>query len=251
MRFGRNVTDTRGARVLSLGRRPVTMQTVDGSESSRIAAPAPPVTTTLPRRRILVVAGIWALLVAGALGIAAALDSTPAPPPPASVAPEGLPPLFLYLDRPLPNEVTRINDLPAQITRLQELATTTDSPARWVELGAVAQRLGDLQSAKLAFQRALLVDPGRLEAEVGLAINDGATGPDGLARAAATLTALEPRFPKSQLLAFNTGIVAVYRADRPTILEALTRAESLDPNSQLGRLAKRFASAGAPPSANP
>ena len=222
---------------------------MDGSESSRIAPPASG--RGIPRRKVAIMVGLWAALVAGALAAAAALDTTPAPPPPASVAPRGLPALFLYLDRALPTEVTKLQDVTAQVRRLQELATTTDAPARWVELGAVAQRIGDLGSAQLAFERALLVMPGRLDAQVGLVMNDGATGPVGLDRAATALAALAPRYPKSQLLAFNTGMIAVYRADRTAIAGAFGRAVSLGPTTPLGILAHRFGGAGAAPSATP
>jgi hypothetical protein len=207
--------------------------------------------TGLAWRKVAAIGGIWAVLVAGALGVAAALDSTPAPPPPESVAPEGLPPLFLYLDRPFPAEITKLQDAAAQITKLQELATTSDDPARWVELAAVSQRVGDLGFAKQALDRALALEPGRLDATIGLVMSDGATGPEGLARAAAALAALAPNNEKSQLLAFNTGMVGIYRADRETIASALTRAIALGPETPLGILAKRFSGAGLPSSANP
>lgn len=222
---------------------------MDGSESSRIAPPARG--RRIPRRKVAVTVGVWAVLVAGALGAAAALDTTPAPPSPTSTAPKGLPPLFLFLDRALPAEVTNLPDVASQVERLQALATAGDDPARWVELGAVAQRIGDLGSAQLAFERALLVAPGRLDAQVGLVINDGASGPEGLARAAAALTALAPRYPTSQLLAFNTGMIAVYRTDRPVIERAFGRAVALGPTTPLGILARRFGGAGAKPPGNP
>jgi hypothetical protein len=222
---------------------------MDGSESSRIAAPVSG--RGIPRRKLAITIGVWAALVAGALGAAAALDTTPAPRPPASVAPKGLPPLFLYLDRDLPAEVTKLKDVPAQIQRLQDLATTTDAPALWVELGAVAQRIGDLGSARLAFERALLRESGRLDAQIGLIMNDGATGTQGLARAATALAALAPRYPKSQLLAFNTGMIAVYRSDRVVIATAFAQAASLGPTTPLGKLARRFSGVGTKASANP
>ena len=222
---------------------------MDGSESIRIQAPAPG--PRIPRRKVMISVGVWAALVAGALGAAAVLDTPPDPPPPVSVAPKGLPPLFLYLDRSLPADVTRRPDLASQIERLQELATSTDNPARWVELGVVAQRLGDLGSAKLAFQRALVVDADRLDAQVGLAMTEGATGTKGLARAATALAALLPRFPKSQLLAFNTAMIAVYRTDTPVISREFGRAVALGPATPLGVLARRFAGADAGVTANP
>ena len=222
---------------------------MDGSDSIRNATPASG--RGIPRRKVAVTVGVWAALVAGALGAAAALDTTPAPPPPASVAPQGLPPLFLYLDRELPAEVTKLQDVASQVQRMQELATTTDAPARWVELGAVAQRIGDLGSAQLAFERALLGAQGRLDAQIGLIMNEGATGPEGLDRAATALAALAPRYPKSQLLAFNTGMIAVYRADRAVIATAFARTVSLGPTTPLGILARRLGGVATKPSANP
>ena len=242
MRFGRNVLGLHVSEVLSRGRRPVTMQTMDGSESTRITPGRRP---RLTGRRLAAIVAIWAVVVAGAIGIASALDATPAPAPPSSVAPEGLPPLFTYLDRPLPAEVVRQPDLPTQIKTLQGLATTSDDPARWVELGVVAQRVGDLGSAELAFERALVREPGRLDAQVGLIMNDGATGPEGLERAAAALNALVTTNGSSQLLAFNNAIVAVYRSDRQAIATLFDRARALDPNTELGRLASTFGAAQA------
>lgn len=213
---------------------------MDGSESTHIAT-AP--VRRIPGRRLAVITGIWVALVAGAIGIASALDSTPAPPPPASVAPQGLPLLFTYLDRPLPAEVVKQPDLPTQIKTLQQLASTSDDPARWVELGVVAQRVGDLGSAKLAFERALVREPGRLDAQVGLSMTDGATGPEGLRRAASALAALTRANPSSQMLAFNAGIVAAYRSDRDAIATLFGRASALNPTSELGRLAAQLARA--------
>lgn len=222
---------------------------MDGSESIRIAATAP--ASGVTRRKVMLVAAVWVAVVAAALGVGAALDTPPEPPPPASVAPEGLPPLFLYLDRSLPADVVNRPDIGAQVERLQELATSTDNPARWVELGVVAQRIGDLGAAKLAFQRALVVDPGRLDAQIGLAMTDGATGPEGLARAATTLADLAATFPTSQLLTFNTAMVAVYRRDAPTIAREFGRAAALGPTTPLGVLARKFAGAGGDPTGTP
>lgn len=186
---------------------------------------------------------VWAALVIAALGIAAALDDEPVRATSTSVAPAGLPPLRLYLDRPLPKEVTDLPTLAAQADRLQALATGSDDPARWVELGTVALRGGDLTTARLVFERALTLDRERVDAQVGLAMVDGATGPDGLARAAKELATLESTNPHSQLVVFNVGIVGAYRADRATIDRAFTRASALAPNTPLGALARRLATA--------
>jgi cytochrome c-type biogenesis protein CcmH/NrfG len=241
MRFGRNVLTLHVSELLSQSRPHVTMQSMDGSESAKVASTPHRITG----RRLGAIAAIWAVLVAGAVGIASALDSTPVPPPAQSIAPQGLPLLFTYLDRALPAKVVAQPDLPTQITTLEQMATTSDDPARWVELGVVAQRVGDLGAAKAAFDRARARDPKRLDARVGLIMNDGATGPDGLKRASTALATLEADNRSSQLLAFNRGIVAVYRSDRQAISTLFERARALDPETELGRLATTFATAQA------
>ena len=224
---------------------------MDGSESQRIAAPAAPAARpargrpSFGRKQLAIAAAVWAVLVVAALGIAAALNDDPVRATSESVAPAGLPPLRLYLDRPLPKEVTDLPTLAAQADRLQQLATGTDDPARWVELGTVALRGGDLNTARLVFERALTLDRERLDAQVGLAMVDGATGPEGLGRAAKTLAALESRNPNSQLVVFNVGMIAAYRADRATIDRAFGRASALAPNTPLAALARRLAAAAA------
>ena len=109
-----------------------------------------------------------------------------------------------------------------------------------MELGTVALRGGDLNTARLVFERALTLDRDRLDAKVGLAMVDGATGPDGLKRAAKTLSELETSNPNSQLAVFNLGMVAAYRGDRETLERAFTRAAALGPNTPLGALARQL-----------
>ena len=218
---------------------------MDGSESDRIAAPAPQARARPSRRGLAIAGAAWVAVTGGALGVASLLNSEPrdAPPPLQSVAPQGLPLLFVYLDRALPAEVANLPTLADQVTRLEELATTENDPARWVELGTIAQRAGNLDAAEAAFQQALTIDRDRLDATVGLAMNLGATGPEGLAEAEQVLAELERRTPGSQLVVFNRGIVAVYRRDRPQIERSFARAIALGPNTPLGSLARRFRSA--------
>jgi tetratricopeptide (TPR) repeat protein len=229
---------------------------MDGSESQHVASPAVPVGAparsrrSVGRKQLVIALAVWAGLVVAALGIAKALDDEPVRATAESVAPAGLPPLRLYLDRSLPKEITDLPTLAAQADRLQELAVGGNDPARWVELGTVALRGGDLNTARLVFERGLTLDRDRLDAKVGLAMVDGATGPDGLKRAAATLDGLAKANPNSQLTVFNLGMVAAYRADRDTFERAFIRAASLGPNTPLGALARQLAAAaGSTPTA--
>ena len=230
---------------------------MDGSESSHVVSPAvavgAPARTRRPfqRKHLVMALVVWAGLVVAALGIAKALDDEPVRATAESVAPAGLPPLRLYLDRSLPKEITNLPTLAAQADRLQELAVGGNDPARWVELGTVALRGGDLNTARLVFERALTLDRDRLDAKVGLAMVDGATGQDGLKRAATTLAGLEKSNPNSQLTVFNLGMVAAYRGDKNTLGRAFTRAAALGPNTPLGALARQLAAAASSASATP
>jgi hypothetical protein len=236
----------------------VTIAGLDGSESIRIAAPPPGDPAAAgPRRRVsrravVIVLASWLALAGVSLGIAAALDDDPAERTPlVANPPQGLPPLRLFLDRDPPKQVSDLPTAAAQAERLQELASIGNDPARWVELGTLAHRVGDLEFALAAYGRALTIEPGRLDATVGVQMVDGATGPEGLERATAELAALQERTPESQLVAFNAGMVAVYRGDRAAFSAAFARAAELGPTTRLGALARRFGQAAATPSGTP
>lgn len=200
----------------------------------------------LSRRRLLIAGGVWVALVAGSLGMASALNDEPAKPAVlVAQPPAGLPPLRLFLDRDPPKEVLDLPTAAAQADRLQQLAIAERSAERWVELGALAHRAGDLNFALAAYRQALSMDPTRVDAQVGVQMVDGATGPDGLARAAEGVEAIADTNPRSQLAAFNLGMVAVYRSDRPAVSRAFRRAVALDPGTDLGRLARQLAGASA------
>ena len=245
MRFGRNVPAAEVEGGLSRRAAPVTMAGVDGSESTHIAPPPPAATGRRPSGRTLSVIGaVWIALAGGALGVARVMDDEPvAQVVLVAKSPQGLPVLGLFLDRELPKDVAAMTSGAEQAARLQQLANEGQRAAPWVDLGAFAQRAGDLTFAKDAYSRALAIDPDRVDAKVGLLMVDGATGPDGLTRAAAGLIALEDANPDSQLVLFNTGMVAIYRGDRAEVVRAFTRAARLGPSTPLGRLARRFAAA--------
>src|SRR5262245_34894664 len=137
--------------------------TSDGHVSAAPPSPAPSRRRLrVTPRRLAAVLVVWAVAVGAALLIADALDSpvgegardeaqavAPGPvavPGGGRVGGQGLPPLALVLDRPLP---AGIGDLPPvrQVTRLNELAQTDPDPRRLVELGSVLQLLGDPQDA--------------------------------------------------------------------------------------------------------
>lgn len=200
----------------------------------------------------MIIGAVWIALAGGALGIARLLDDEPQKPV-VLVAhpPKDLPPLRLFLNRDLPPEVRSLTNGAAQAAKLQELATARRDPALWVDLGAFAQRAGDLPFAQAAFREALALDASRVDARVGLLMVDGATGAEGLARAADGLADLQAAHPTSQLVAFNTGMVAVYRGRRDDLVRAFRQAVELGPTTPLGRLARQLAAASGSVSASP
>jgi tetratricopeptide (TPR) repeat protein len=222
---------------------------MDGSESSRIAAPTsapPPPARRTSWKRLGVVLGAWVIVAGGAFALAAALDSEPEPVCEGS-APGGLEPLRLYLDRPaLPADIAALPTAAEQIRALEDRANQTDEPERWVEIGIVAQRLEDRATARRSFERALAVDPDSLEAKVGQATLECATNPDALARAERTLARLESENPDRQLVAFNRGIVAAYRRDLPGFTRAFRRTVELGSDTELGTLAGQLLGAAEP-----
>jgi cytochrome c-type biogenesis protein CcmH/NrfG len=88
--------------------------------------------------------------------------------------------------------------------------------------------------AEGAYRNALTLEPGNLDAQVGLALVEGATGPEGAARAAATLSDLATRNPDSQVVAFNQGWLAVYRRRAAPARAAWERTIALGPQTRLG-----------------
>lgn len=253
MRVGRNVLKTRCPGALRSRAGPVSIAGVDGSESHRIAPQMPVAATAQPvRRRVAIALAAWVVVAGGALGIAKLMTDDPAPVPElVAQPPNGLPVLRLFLDRSLPADVQALPTGNAQAQLLQEQATRDNDPARWVELGSIAHAAGNLELALGAYQQALTIQPGRLDATVGIAMVDGATGPEGLDRAAQSLTGLETANPKSQLLYFNAGMVAIYRADAPEILRNLRRAAALDPDTELAKLATQLTRATPKSTGNP
>jgi hypothetical protein len=88
-----------------------------------------------------------------------------------------------------------------------------------------------------AYRAALDLRPGDLAPQVGLALVDGATGPEGAERAAAELARLARDHPRSQLVALNQGWLAAYRRQLGAARAAWLRTVTLDPGSDLGRSA--------------
>jgi hypothetical protein len=213
-------------------------------------------------RRILIVLGVWAVLTGAAIAWAAALDDPVGAGArdearPAAVgqvadpgmsgagdvsAPEGLPPLALVVDAPLPADLAGLDAREAAV-RLRDRVLGGGTAAEWVLLGSLLQQLERGPMAAGAYRAALDLEPGDVAARVGLALVDGATGAEGAQRAAAELERLAAAHPQSQLVAFNQGWLAAYRRQVEPARDAWRRTVALDPGSRLGQTASSLVDA--------
>ena len=214
--------------------------------------PDAPRTTSrrIPPARLAIILGIWVLLAGGALLIANALDdpvgagardeaqpAVPGVPVDPATASGSLPPLALVLDRPLPNVVADLKAPIRQAAVLQTLAKETAQPRRYVELGSVLQLLGDGAGARSAYETALALDPANGAAKTGLALVGAANGGAAQATGAARLQALAAGNPRSPLVTFNQGWLAIYRRKAGPARAAWTRTVALGEDTRLGRTA--------------
>lgn len=151
-------------------------------------------------------------------------------------APEGLPPLALVVDTPIPADLQGLDARDAAV-RLRDRVLSGGTAEEWVLLGSLLQQLDRGPMAAGAYRAALQLDPGDLGAQIGLALVDGATGSAGAERAAAELRRLEAAHPTSQLVAFNQGWLAAYRRQVAPARAAWRRTVALDPGSRLGQTA--------------
>ena len=223
-------------------------------------APPPPaprrVRLGLTPRRLAVLLGVWIVAVGAALLIADALDSpvgegardeaqAVAPGGPVQVpggalaAGDGLPPLALVLDRPLPDGV---GDLPPirQAVRLSELARSDPDPRRLVELGSVLQLLGDPENATRAYRAAAARAPDDLAARAGLAMVEGAGGGAGLGAGGGGAGGARPRTPGGPARRLQPGLgrdLSPPRRRRPERLGADGRARRGHPPREDGHRA--------------
>ncbi len=215
-------------------------------------------------RRAGVILAVWVVAAGGALLVAQALDSPvgegardaaqPAGPgqiddPTAGTTDglvEGLPPLSLILDRPLPPAIAALPPI-RQVAALRARAQRTATARAHVELGSVLQTLGDEVGATAAYRTALRIGGDDPAAEAGLALIEGTRSGDGPARAAARLADLVAARPRDQLLVFNQGWLEIYRRRGDSARAAWERTVELGPATRLGRVATALIASLAPP----
>lgn len=256
-----------GRETLSRAPHTATMLGVGSTRSRPKAARAPAAgrTTTRrralrlpPRRKLVAALAVWAVLVAAALGLATRLDQPVGsgaldPSQPIIAGPvvdpgfdsgqaRELPPLALVLDRPFPAEIA---DLPLgeQIQRLTQSAQSERTAIAWVRVGVAQQGADDGPAAERSYRLALEIEPDFLPGRLGLVMVQAAQSPQDLVRARLALDALARRQPRSQLIAFNQGWLAVYSRDGGAAVDAWTRTAEIDPGSFLGDAATRLVDA--------
>jgi Flp pilus assembly protein TadD len=146
-----------------------------------------------------------------------------------------LPQLAVVLNRTDPVAAMAASN---QVVALQAMIQNTPTAARYMALGQAEMSLANQQAALDAFSRAQQLEPSSPDPLVGLAMAEGMSGTTGLAAADVQLHSLGMRFPKSQVVAFNRGWLALYRRDVATVRSAWRRTVALGPTTQLGRAAK-------------
>jgi len=219
-------------------------------------------------RRLILVGAAWVVLTVGAVLGAVALDDPVGSGPRDEARPivagpivdpgqeltgrdDGLPPLSLVLDRPLPQDLLSL-PVAQRAERLRRIAATSADPRQLLELGVTYQQLGETPKAREAYRDALRIEEGNLSARVGLAMADAATGSQGQEAALAALMELEKESPSSQVVHFNRGWLEIYRRGSDQALESLRRVVELGPTTTLGRTAQQLVDAiERPPDAAP
>jgi tetratricopeptide (TPR) repeat protein len=107
--------------------------------------------------------------------------------------------------------------------------------------GAVLQHAGHRHSAERLFQRAAKLEPHNPEALAAAAF--GRFDKDDPAAAFSRLGPLAKRFPGSQSVRFNLGLLLAWIGQGDAALTEFRRTEALGPATLLGRDAARFVSA--------
>ena len=122
-----------------------------------------------------------------------------------------------------------------QIVALQAEIASKPTEVRYLDLGQVEMSVADQQAAVSAFSHAEQLSPNAPEPLAGLAMTEAMSGTTaGLAAANAQLSALQSRFPDSQVVAFNLGWLALYRRDATTVKTAWERTVQLGKQTPLG-----------------
>lgn len=151
------------------------------------------------------------------------------------------PQLTLILDRAAPNGISQLT--PAQqVVRLRELVADGGNSDLYVHLGVAYMRLDDAAGAREAFTRAVALAPGDPAPRVGLAMTAGLEGDAGLRRGAREMQALAARYPRSQLVHFNRGWLAVYLDDVATLRAAWQETVRLGAGTRYGTTATQLLS---------
>jgi tetratricopeptide (TPR) repeat protein len=149
---------------------------------------------------------------------------------------DGLPPIGLVLEQPLPADLVNL-PIDERADELRRIAATSADPQRLLELGTVHQQRGDTPAARDAYRDALRLDAGNVAARVGLQMADAATGTAAQEAAADALDELAEELPDSQIVHFNRGWLDIYRREFDGALTSLRRAQEIDSSTPLGRTA--------------
>lgn len=192
--------------------------------------------------RFLAVLGIAGVVAVAAILVAVGLNQ-PSGSGGASTSTSGtstaaqakLPQLAVVINRTDPVAAMTASN---QAVALRGMIQSTPTAERYMALGQVEMSLADQAAAIDAFSHAARLEPNSADPMVGLAMAQAMTGGSGYDAANAQLQALSTRFPRSQVVEFNLGWLALYRRDVATVKSAWARTVALGPATQLGKTAQ-------------
>ncbi len=231
------------------------MSSPEATEPPNDSASAPRAADAEAKRRrtvrFVVVLGIAGIVAVAAILVAVTLNQPSGTKPQTSATiaagpvvapgdqltggPSALPPFAIVLDR---TDAASSMSAANQVVALRQELATKPASTTYLDLGQAYMTLGDQASAQNAFADAAALAPSTPGPLVGLAMSEGMSGTAGLASGNALMMQLQTRFPTSQVVSFNLGWLALYRADVTTLRDAWARTVLLGPTTAFGSLAR-------------
>jgi Flp pilus assembly protein TadD len=125
-----------------------------------------------------------------------------------------------------------------RIDALTRRAERQQTPRAWLLLGSTLEQAGHRVSARVAYDRAVRLDPDDVDAQVAAAVGrfDKDTPSDAFSR----LGPLARDHPNAAVVRYHLGLMLLWLADLDGAREQLTKAQEVDPDGFYGAQAERL-----------
>jgi tetratricopeptide (TPR) repeat protein len=125
-----------------------------------------------------------------------------------------------------------------RIVALTRRAERQQTPRAWLLLGSTLEQAGHRVSARVAYDRAVRLDPDDVDAQVAAAVGrfDKDTPSDAFSR----LGPLARDHPNAAVVRYHLGLMLLWLADLDGAREQLTKAQEVDPDGFYGAQAERL-----------